>query len=151
MHFRLRTLLLRAVGADVPLRCRVFPGVTIRTPLLTLGDRSTINTGTIIDNRAPVTIGSRVGVAIGVRLITSNHDMTDPECRAGAGHVEPIVIEDGAWVGSGATILSGVTIGRGAVVAAGAVVREDCEPHGLYGGVPARLIRSLEPLDLRPR
>ena len=37
----------------------------------------------------------------------------------------------------------GVTVGDGCVVAAGAVVREDCEPGGLYAGVPARRVKKL--------
>ena len=52
-----------------------------------------------------------------------------------------IVVKDDVWIGTGATILSGVTIGQGAIVGAGAVVVNDLEPYGIYGGVPAKLIR----------
>jgi maltose O-acetyltransferase len=40
-------------------------------------------------------------------------------------------------------VLPGVTIGAGCAVAAGAVVTADCEPDGLYAGVPARRVRDL--------
>ena len=53
----------------------------------------------------------------------------------------PIIIKDDVWIGTDVTILSGVTIGQGAVVGAGAVVTKDLEPYGIYGGVPARLIK----------
>ena len=142
-HFRVRTLLLKAVGVKIALRSRVFDHVIIRTQRLRVGTRSTINSGTIIDNHAPVWIGNRVGIAIGVRILTSDHDYTDPTVRAGRGRSRAVIIEDGAWIGSGATILPGVTIGAGAVVAAGAVVTKDVEPHSLYAGVPARRIRDL--------
>jgi maltose O-acetyltransferase len=143
LHFRIRTLLLRSAGADVALRSRVFEHVIIRTRKLHVGTRSTINSGTIIDNRAHVWIGDRVGIAVGVRILTADHDYSDPLVRAGVGRAASVTIEDGAWIGSGATILPGITVGRGCVVAAGAVVTKDLAPHGLYTGVPARRLRDL--------
>lgn len=142
---RLRLLLLRAFGMQVPVRGAVSPGVIFRTTALTMGARSSINYGCIFDNRARVTIGRRVGVGIGVRFITSSHDMDDPDCRAGEGSLRPIVVGDGTWIGSAVTLLGGVTIGPGCVIAAGAVVTKDCQPHGLYAGVPARRLRDLSP------
>jgi len=62
-----------------------------------------------------------------------------------------VVIEDDVWLSARVIVLKGVTIGRGAVVAAGAVVTKDVAPHTLVGGVPAKLIRSLEPRSLEPR
>ncbi|BCW37357.1 transferase [Arthrobacter sp. StoSoilA2] len=141
--FRLRTLLLRAAGVEMNLRGKVAPGVVIRTKSLTLGKRSTINYQCIIDNRAPVTIGDNVGIGIGVRLITSSHEMDDPTVRAGTSTLAPITIGDGAWLGSGVTVLAGVTIGAGCVIAAGSVVTKDCEAHKLYGGIPAKFMQEL--------
>jgi maltose O-acetyltransferase len=46
-------------------------------------------------------------------------------------------------------VLPGVTVGDGCVIAAGAVVNADCQPDGLYAGVPARRVRDLEPISLR--
>jgi acetyltransferase-like isoleucine patch superfamily enzyme len=45
------------------------------------------------------------------------------------------------WIGLRAVIRDGVEIGNGAIVGAGAVVVGNLEPYGIYGGVPARLIR----------
>ena len=56
-------------------------------------------------------------------------------------HVQVIIGND-VWIGNNVSILEGVTIGDGAVIASGAVVTEDVEPYGVYGGVPARKIRS---------
>jgi maltose O-acetyltransferase len=55
----------------------------------------------------------------------------------------PIAVEEGAWIGGGVIVLGGVRIGRGCVIGAGAVVTRDCEPNGLYVGVPARRQRDL--------
>lgn len=49
------------------------------------------------------------------------------------------------WVGANVTILPGVTVGRGAVIAAGAVVSSHVPPKTVVGGVPARVIRAIEP------
>ena len=143
VHFRVRTLFLLLAGLKVNIRCQIRPNVIIRTNKLRLGRRSTLNYQCVVDNRAWVSIGDNVGVGIGVKLITSSHDMSNPASRAGEGKLAAIVIEDGVWVGSGATILAGVTVGRGAVVAAGAVVTKDVPANTVVGGVPAREIREL--------
>ena len=57
---------------------------------------------------------------------------------------EGIVIEDDVWLGAGAVITDGVRVGRGAVVAAGAVVTKDVSPHTVVGGVPAKLIKTID-------
>lgn len=36
--------------------------------------------------------------------------------------------------------MPGVKIGEGAVIAAKALVCKNCEPYGIYGGVPAKKI-----------
>jgi acetyltransferase-like isoleucine patch superfamily enzyme len=55
-----------------------------------------------------------------------------------------VTIGSGVWIASRVTVLPGVRIGDGAVVAAGAVVARDVPAHTLVGGVPARVIRSLD-------
>ncbi|NQS97033.1 MAG: hypothetical protein HQ591_01120 [candidate division Zixibacteria bacterium] len=54
---------------------------------------------------------------------------------------EWITIKQHAVIGSRSLLLAGITIGEGAVIAAGAVVSKDCEPDGVYIGVPAKLVR----------
>jgi len=58
---------------------------------------------------------------------------------------EGIKVEDDVWIGAGAIITDGVCIGRGAVVAAGAVVTADVPPHTVVGGIPARILKHIEP------
>lgn len=57
---------------------------------------------------------------------------------------QPVVIEDGAWIGFAATILSGVTIGKQSVVAASSLVRDNIESRKLFAGIPARELNSLD-------
>ncbi len=62
--------------------------------------------------------------------------------------VVPTSVRKGASIGSGAVILCGVTIGERAVVGAGAVVTRDVQPGEVVAGVPARLLRRLEPKEM---
>lgn len=140
----LRTSIYRVCGARISSSARVFGGVFARSHHLRLGPRVTINVNCVIDNWAPVTVGARTGIGVGVQLLTSSHEMEDPRVRAGKSTFGEISIGEGVWVGSGAIILPGITIGDGAVVAAGAVVTRDVDPHTLVGGVPARVLRNLQ-------
>ena len=55
----------------------------------------------------------------------------------------PVRIKKGAWIGANATILPGVTIGKNVIVAAGAVVNKDVPDNMIVGGVPAKIIKSI--------
>ena len=53
-----------------------------------------------------------------------------------------IKIGSNCWIGAKSTILDGVVLGDGCIVAAGAVLIEGRYEHnGIYGGVPAKLIK----------
>lgn len=148
------------MSADIGAGCRIDPTVRFFGDGTAIGPGSKILRGSEILGpvsvgeavfinrdayiRPNTTIGDRVNLGPFVRLITDDHEIGSSERRAGTVTYRPIVIGDGAWVGAAATILGGVTIGEGAVVAAGAVVVSDVPPNTLVGGVPAKLIRTLE-------
>lgn len=52
------------------------------------------------------------------------------------------VIQDDVWIGYNSIILGGVTIGKGSIIAAGAVVTKDVPPCEIWGGNPAKKIKS---------
>jgi len=54
-----------------------------------------------------------------------------------------IVVGNNVFIGANSSIMPGVTIGNNVVIAAGSVVTKDCEPDSVYGGVPAREIKTL--------
>ena len=58
-----------------------------------------------------------------------------------------VLIKKNAWIGMNATICPGVTVGEYAVVAAGAVVTKDVPDYAVVGGVPAKVIRYLDPSE----
>jgi maltose O-acetyltransferase len=140
-----------------PARHRLYrrSGLDIHTPLIeagchffstdiTIGPQTMIQRGAHFDTRGGIAIGARCGIASEAMLCTSMHDIGGPEQRWGAFTPGRIVIEDGTWIGVRALVLGGVTVGAGCIVAAGAVVTKDCEPNGLYAGVPAKRVRDLD-------
>lgn len=137
-----RCKLLKVMGMKIN-TLRIKSGLTIRGKNLTVGEGSFINYNCLIDTAVPVTIGKKVSIAFGVVICTSSHDIGDENGRAGKTYRLPVNIEDGCWIGANATILPGVTVGKGCIVAAGSVVNKDCEPNGLYAGVPAKRVRDL--------
>ena len=62
--------------------------------------------------------------------------------------LSPVVVEDGAAIGSGAVIVGPVRIGAGALVGAGAVVTKDVPPRTLVVGSPARVLREVPDEEL---
>lgn len=138
-----RGRLLKAVGHDIHATAVLCPDIFLgATTGLSVGARSFVNYGCFFDLGAPVRIGENCQVGYQVMFATCSHEPGTPDARAGAPTAAPIVVGNGAWIGARATILPGVTVGRGCVIAAGAVVTRDCEPDGLYAGVPAVRVKD---------
>jgi maltose O-acetyltransferase len=120
------------------------PGCYFHTANVKIGAGALINNGCFIENVAAVAIGAGARLGMQVTVITSDHEIGPPEMRSGTWTRKPVSIGRGTWVGAGATILPGVSVGSGCVIAAGAVVNRDCEPNGLFAGVPAKRVRDLD-------
>jgi maltose O-acetyltransferase len=141
---RYRSNLLRAQNVHVDPTAIIFAGVRFTGGGgVTVGARSFVNHDCFIDAASSVTIGSDVALGSGVSIVTSRHEYGDHTRRGGPRSLAPVVIGDGAWIGTRAVILPGATVGAGAVVAAGAVVTRDVEPNMLVAGVPARPMKPL--------
>jgi putative colanic acid biosynthesis acetyltransferase WcaF len=96
----------------------------------------------IINNKwIPVSgprVWANVCISQEVFLTAGSHDVTDTmDLR-----VQPIVIEDGAWISSRCIVQMGVTIGRSVVVTPLSVVHRSLDAGGVYGGNPARFIKK---------
>jgi acetyltransferase-like isoleucine patch superfamily enzyme len=61
----------------------------------------------------------------------------------------PICIGTNVWIGFDCCILPGATIGEGSVVGARSVVTGDIPPFSIAVGNPARVIRKLEPHEVK--
>ncbi|MCZ2825589.1 MULTISPECIES: acyltransferase [unclassified Modestobacter] len=149
---RTRARLLKALGVRVHGSARVYPWIRFVGGVdhLEIGRGAFVNVNATIGANARIVIGDRVHLGPGVSLLPTSHEVGPREQRAGTPGSAPITIGAGAWLGAGVTVLGGVTIGEGCVIAAGSLVSADTQPDGVYGGVPARLIRRLGPSGSEP-
>ena len=108
---------------------------------LSIGTGSFLNAGCWVEGAGQVEIGNDCMFGPQVMILTSTHPVGPTGEIARKSEFHGVRVEDGCWICARAMIMPGVTIGAGAIVAAGAVVTTDCEPGGLYAGVPARRVR----------
>lgn len=140
---KVRRIGLRTMGVHLGAWAQVRPRCFFGGTDISIGSEAIIGYGCFLDNAAPISIGTRSGLGMEVMLCTGTHEIGGPGQRVGVAYSRPIVIGDGCWLGTRSVVLPGVTIGNGCVISAGAVVSSDCEPNGLYAGVPARRVREL--------
>lgn len=127
-------------------RVTLLPGTKVTSPhKVTLGQDILVSHEGWLQASGGLTLGSRIMMGPRVMLLTANHDLLTRMTQTA-----PIVVEDDVWIGAGSTVLPGVRIGKGAIVAAGAVVTKDVPAFTVVGGVPARVIKELEPGSVRP-
>jgi maltose O-acetyltransferase len=147
---RVRSSVYRACGLQIGPQTMLYGRLPLRSSKravqhLKIGARCVIYEPASIDCADSVTIGDQVTLGPGVSLITATHEMHCAAMRAGALQTAPIVIGDGVWLCLGVIVLPGVTIGAGSVIAAGSVVTKDVPENSLFGGIPARRIRTIGP------
>lgn len=92
-----------------------------------------------------ISLGKNVHITDGVKFLT--HDGGTLLFRDQIRDLEitkPIIVGDNVYIGNNVIILPGVHIGNNCVIAAGAVVSSDVPDNVVVGGVPAKIIKSIE-------
>lgn len=144
----IREIMAELTGKKIDDTFRMFPPFyTDFGKNITIGKNVFINSGCHFQDQGGIDIGDGCLIGHNVVLATINHDLYPENNRIN--HYAPIKLGKSVWVGSNATILSGVTVGDWAVVAAGAVVTRDVPPLTIVGGVPAKVIRIIDPKEER--
>lgn len=121
-------------------------GVTVHYwDRLTIGDNVTVHQYCYLDANGGISIGDQVSIAHASSLVAFEHTWDDLSKPIKYNPLVPgrIEIQSDVWIGCGARVLSGALIGTRTVIAAGAVVTRGNYGQGVYGGVPARLLKSL--------
>tara|TARA_S200000501_G_scaffold186500_1_gene175346 strand:+ start:172 stop:681 length:510 start_codon:yes stop_codon:yes gene_type:complete len=138
----LRLLCLRVilpVGKKTKVQTNVYIG---NGSNIQIGDYCQINENVKLNN---VSIGDYVMIAPGVTILGKSHkfeDINTPMVFQGEAFSSKTVIGDDVWIGTNAVIMPGVKINNGVIIGAGAIVTKSCDVFGVYGGVPASLIKK---------
>lgn len=135
--------------------------VTIMNPFrVTYGKHISIGNDVLINANAYfldsnlIKIGDRVLIGPDVKFYCGEHNIDAKKRFAkrsdGSSYVisttRPITIGNDVWIGGNVTLLAGVEVGDNVIIAAGAVVNKSIPNNSVYGGVPARKIKSLPEL-----
>ncbi|QHL85930.1 sugar O-acetyltransferase [Nibribacter ruber] len=140
---QIRERLSELLGTDLPESTTVFgPFYTNFGRFTQIGKHVFINHACSFLDMGGITIEDHVMLGPKVNLITENHPTNPTDRRALL--CQPILIKRNAWIGAAATILPGVTIGENSIVAAGAVVSKDVPDNTIVGGVPAKVIKTID-------
>lgn len=57
------------------------------------------------------------------------------------------IIGENVFIGPGAKIMGPVFIGDNVIIGANAIVTKDCEPNGVYAGIPAKRLKDIPDQD----
>jgi carbonic anhydrase/acetyltransferase-like protein (isoleucine patch superfamily) len=114
-------------------QCSFWFNVVVRGDVnaIRIGNKVNIQDGTVLHclyKRSVIEIGDNVSIG---------HNVVIHGAR----------IEDNVLIGMGAVILDNAVIGKNSIIAAGSVVLTGTvvEPGSIYGGVPARRIKDVDP------
>ncbi|RPD44069.1 sugar O-acetyltransferase [Paracnuella aquatica] len=138
----IRDVLSQITGSTIDESVAVFTPLYINYGKNTkIGKNVFINFDCVFLDLGGITIEDGVLIAPKVSLLSEGHPINHADRQSLVpGHIH---IKKNAWIGAGATILPGVTIGENSVVAAGAVVSKDVPANTIVGGVPAKVIKSI--------
>ncbi len=139
----IRNLLSQITGSIIDETTTVFTPLYVNYGKNTIiGKNVFINFDCVFLDLGGITIEDNVLIAPKVSLLTEGHPV-EPQNRQSL-TVAPIRVKKNVWIGANATILPGVTIGENAVVAAGSIVNKDVPDNTIVGGIPAKIIKTIE-------
>lgn len=150
-HPKLRAYYLRMLGARIGKEVRVenIIFIQIQHPLrhLILGDGAFVGSKVIVDLSRPLAIGARAAISPGCTLLTHQDFGSFNGSRIAAAYPPvflSVTIGDDVAIGADTTVLCGSEIGKYAVVGAKSLVRGKLPGGGLYIGVPAKKVKTLD-------
>jgi maltose O-acetyltransferase len=116
--------------------------VAWRDGSITIGGGTFINYGTNISAATQVSIGRNC--RIGQYTLIMDTDYHTPGALDVRSPSDPVVIEDGVWLGARVIVLKGSRIGADSVIGANSLVSGNIPPGVIAAGSPARVIRPID-------
>ncbi|WP_282124599.1 acyltransferase [Algibacter mikhailovii] len=118
-----------------------------RGAVLTMGNNVQMSQTAIVCHER-VTIGNHVKLGGGVCIYDTDFHSLDSESRKNSDTdfrnklKKPVYIGDKVFIGAHSVILKGVTVGENSIIAAGSIVTKSIPSNEIWGGNPAKKIRS---------
>ncbi len=115
-----------------------------KTARIEIGSHTaTSNNVTLIANDL-IEIGENCLIGDLVSIVDSDFHAIDLNMRKKSnGETKPVFIGDNVWLGSRVMVFKGVSIGENSVIAAGSIVSKSIPGNVVAGGIPAKVIRSI--------
>lgn len=146
-----RRILYSKLGVKMGIQARISSDIKVVGDYknLILEKNAEINAGCFLLAKDKIILGQNSTLAYNVSILTSANpngphnklSKVYPKVQA------PVIIGKNTWIGASAIILPGITIGNFCVVAAGSVVTKDVPDYTVVAGVPAKIIKKLNPKD----
>ncbi len=118
---------------------------------ITIGHRTGIGARAFLAGQGGISIGNDVITGPNIQIFSENHNFSDLSLTIKEQGVKrhAVFIGNNCWIGGGVSILAGVTIGDGCVIATGSVVTKSVPANSVVAGVPARIIRKRDEINLK--
>lgn len=136
----LKCAVLRAFGAKIGRKVTIKPQVKITFPWkLTVGDHVWLGEECWLLNLEKIVIGNHVCISQRAVLCTGSHNFKRTTFDL---IVQPITLEDGAWIGAGSWVGPGVKVGTHAVLSLASATTHHLDAYGIYRGNPAEWVQQ---------
>jgi len=111
---------------------------------IVFGDNVFTNNNLFICAANYVYIGDNTLIGEHVTIMDHEAHGVQPNQRRKIGEIGTVIIGKNVWVGNDVTILKNSDIGDNSIIAASAVVSGKFPPNVIIGGIPARVIKSID-------
>lgn len=128
-------------------RIDAFSLLIAKAPIV-IGDNVHIGSSVTINASAEVRIGNFSGISAGTKIFTTDDDyggdyLTGPTVEPELTNITtaPVRLAEHCIIGANSVILPGATLGEGVAVGSLSLVKGDLAEWGIYGGIPAKLLK----------
>lgn len=136
----MKIMVLKLFGAEIGTGVVIKPKVNVKYPWkLRVGDYSWIGEDVWIDNLDQVSIGDNVCISQGAMLLCGNHNYQKDTFDL---ITNPIILEEGVWVGAKSIVCPGVTLKSHSILSVGSVANRDLDSYCIYKGNPAIKVKD---------
>ncbi|WP_346883822.1 acyltransferase [uncultured Algibacter sp.] len=124
---------------------RIGTRVTIKGwEFLEIGENVSIHDNCFIDASGEIELKNNISIAHNSTLLSTTHTYNDGvPIKYNEIVKQKLIIQDDVWIGCGVRVLNNLEIKHRVIVAAGAVVNKSLDNNAIYGGIPAKKIKTI--------